>query len=105
MRFRKRFFFAWRIAAMTALPSIERSDRWTPSGRRRDPRGVARRPSTGFSTIHPMNCSCSDCVLISRRDRARIRAWVILFIGLAGALYGTVFANAAQIAASFGFHL
>jgi hypothetical protein len=93
------------IVVMNASTRIERSDRWTPSGRRCAPRTAPRRVTVGASTIHPMGCACSDCALSNRRDRARIRAWAILFIGLAGAFYGTVIANAPEIAAAFGWSL
>lgn len=58
-------------------------------------------------TIHPSWCTCSDCRSSHVRfgEGARLRAWAILFIGIAGALYGTVFAYAPQIAAALGFTL
>lgn len=56
-------------------------------------------------TIHPQWCRCSDCALSIRGNRTRLRAWAILFIALAGALYGTVIACAPQIAAAFGVAL
>jgi hypothetical protein len=59
--------------------------------------------------IHSANCGCFDCrqrdPIRYARDRRQLRAWAVIFIGLAAALYGSALASLPEIAASFGWGL
>lgn len=67
-----------------------------------------RRANVGGAPIHPSDCACRSCLQRDPRAfvrrRRQERAWAILFIGMAAALYGFALAELPQIAAAFGWH-
>lgn len=68
---------------------------------------MLQRQISSPAPIHPAACGCFDCRRLDpvrfTRDRRQLRAWAVLFIAIAAALYGAVFASFPQIAAALGW--